>query len=64
MKKFILFALVIGLAIVALRSLGPTLGKRAMAKCQELMARHEGQPGDRPCDELTDEPMDLAGTLA
>jgi hypothetical protein len=64
MKKFIFFTTVVGLALVALRRLGPTLGKRAMAKCQELMARHEGQPGDRPCDALRDGPTDLAGTLA
>jgi hypothetical protein len=64
MKKVIFSATFIGLAIVALRRFGPMLGKRAMAKCQELMARHEGQPGDRPRDELRDEPTDLAGTLA
>jgi hypothetical protein len=60
MKKVIFSATFIGLAIVALRRFGPMLGKRAMAKCQELMARHEGQPGERPSANFDEEPMDAS----
>jgi hypothetical protein len=63
MKKFAFFVTVLVFAIVALRLFGPTLGKRAMTKCQELMARHEGGARERPWAQ-SDEPTALAGTLA
>jgi hypothetical protein len=42
MKKMIVVAAVFALTFVALRRFGPTVGKRAMAKCQEMMANHQG----------------------
>jgi hypothetical protein len=63
MKKFIFIAAFMGLAIVVLRRFGAALGQRAMTKCQEMMARHEGQPGERPRADLS-EPGDLTSTPA
>jgi hypothetical protein len=39
MKKMIVVAAVLVLMVVAFRRFGPTLHKRAMAKCQEMMAK-------------------------
>jgi hypothetical protein len=64
MKRFIFVATILGLTIVALRRFGPTMGRRAMTKCQEMMARYQGQPGEAPCAELRDEPTELASTPA
>lgn len=61
MRKFVVFVTVLVLAIVALRRFGSTLGKRALTKCQEMMARHAGAPGDRSWAEF-DRRTELAGT--
>ena len=49
MKKMMVVAAVVALTFVALRRFGPTLGKRAIAmcqeKCQEMMASHQGDVG-------------------
>jgi hypothetical protein len=49
MKKMIVVAAVLVLTFVAFRRFGPTLGKRAMAKCQEkcqeMMASHQVDVG-------------------
>jgi hypothetical protein len=63
MKKFVVVATVLALTIVALRRFGPTLGKRAMTKCQEMMSRRQG-PGERPGVELQDEQPELANIPA
>jgi hypothetical protein len=42
MKKMVVGLAVLVLTFVALRRFGPALGKRAMAKCQEMMASHQG----------------------
>jgi hypothetical protein len=63
MKKMIVVAAVLVLTFVAFRRFGPTLGKRAMAKCQEMMAGHLEDAGEGlsgPCVAPKDEP----GTLA
>lgn len=39
MKKIIIGAAVLILAVAALRRLAPALGKRAMSKCQEMFDR-------------------------
>jgi hypothetical protein len=64
MKKFIFFATFMGLAIVALRRRGPTLGQTSHGEVQGVDGEARGLPGDGPCDELRDEPTDLAGTPA
>jgi hypothetical protein len=60
MKKFVFFVTVLVFAIVALRRFGPTMGKRAVTKCQEMMARHAGGPGERPWGQF-DARTELAG---
>ncbi len=44
MKKVIAGAFFV-LILLALRRFGPALGKRAMAKCQEMMASHRDDAG-------------------
>jgi hypothetical protein len=63
MKKFGLFVTVLILAVVAFRRFGPTLSKRAVTKCQEMMAKHAVRPAERPWAQLN-EPAELAGTQA
>jgi hypothetical protein len=63
MKKSAFFVTVLVFAIVALRRFGPTLGKRAVAKCQEMMAKHAGGPAERSWAQFGG-PAELAGTQA
>jgi hypothetical protein len=45
MRKAIIGAAVLVLALVAIRRFGPALGKRAMSQCQEMFGRSsEGPP--------------------
>jgi hypothetical protein len=60
MRKFVVFATVLVLTIVALRRFGPTLGKRAMTKCQQMMAKYQDRPGERPSADFDEEPMDAS----
>lgn len=63
MKKVIVGAAAFVLTLVALRRFGPAVGKRAMTKCQEMMARHRGDPGAEVADPfvpLKEEPAALA----
>ena len=48
MRKVLFGALVLFAAVVVLRRFGPTLGKRAMAKCQEMMG---GAPKEQGFEE-------------
>jgi hypothetical protein len=54
MKKMIFVAAVLVLTFFAFRRFGPTLGKRAMAKCQEkcqeMMASHQADGGAELAD--------------
>ena len=54
MKKMIVVAAALVLTFVAFRRFGPTLGKRALAmcqeKCQEMMASHQGDVGAELAD--------------
>ena len=50
MKRMVVVAAVLVLTLVAFRRFGPTLGKRAMAKCQEMMASHRGDIGAELAD--------------
>ena len=50
MKKMMVVAAGLVLTFVALRRFGPTLGKRAMAKCQAMMASHQGDVGAELAD--------------
>lgn len=62
MKKMIVVAAVLVLTVVAFRRFGPTLGKRAMARCQEMMAGHLGDVGAElsgSCVASKDEPETL-----
>jgi hypothetical protein len=63
MKKFVFFVTVLVFAVVAFRRFGPTLSKRAVTKCQEMMAKHAVRPGERPWAQF-DGPAELAGTQA
>jgi hypothetical protein len=63
MKKMIVGAAVFVLALTAIRRFGPTVGKRAMTKCREMMARDGGDPGAEvtdPCVPSKEEPAALA----
>jgi hypothetical protein len=64
MRKFVVFATVLVLTIVALRRFGPTLGKRAMTKCQQMMAKYQGWPEERPWEKFDEEPTDPASIQA
>jgi hypothetical protein len=48
MKRMIVVATVLVLTVVTLRRFGPTLVKRAMAKCEEMMAGRQGGAGTAP----------------
>ena len=49
MKKLIAGAFFV-LILLALRRFGPGIGKRAMAKCQEMMASHREDAAAGPPD--------------
>jgi hypothetical protein len=57
MRKVLFGALVLFAAVVVFHRFGPTVGKRAMAKCQEMMG---GVPDERGLEEATQ----LASSLA
>jgi hypothetical protein len=58
MRKVLFGALALFAAVVVLRRFGPTLSKRAMAKCQEMMG---GAPEEHGFEE---ERTQLASSIA
>ncbi len=50
MKKFVAITAASVVVFALLRHFGPALRDRAMARCQEMMARHQGDVGAGPSD--------------
>ena len=50
MKKFVAITAASLVVFALLRHFGPALRDRAMARCQEMMTRHQGDAAARPSD--------------
>jgi hypothetical protein len=61
MRKAIIGAAVLVLALVAIRRFGPALRKRAMSQCQEMFGRTSEGPPELMVRDLEEEGAALAG---
>ena len=61
MRKAIIGAAVLVLALVAMHRIGPALARQAMSKCQEMFERTSEAPPEQIVRDLEEEGAALAG---